>query len=198
MDRSGAFVHPFYFLRHGETHWNRAGTTQGQLDARLNETGIEQARLAAEALAEEPIERIVASPLSRARETAEAVAGHHGLAVETDPALMECHLGRHQGEPHGSWLGDYFRGAYDPPDGETFDQFRARVWAAMQRAVAGGPNTLIVAHGGLWIAARTFVSVEPDLPRMPNALPLHVTPEPERWVHRICGRLAPAGRSDSD
>jgi broad specificity phosphatase PhoE len=195
--RSGAFAHPFYFLRHGETHWNKSGTTQGQLDAKLNETGIEQARRAAEALAGEPIERIVASPLSRALDTAEAVAERHGLSVETDPGLMECDLGRHQGGPHGAWLGDFFRGEYEPPGGETFDQFRARVWAAMQRAVAKGPNTLIVAHGGLWIAARTYVAVEPDLPRLPNALPLHVTPEPGRWVHRICGRLVPAGAPES-
>ncbi len=197
MVRSGAFAYPFYFLRHGETHWNKSGTTQGQLDAGLNETGIEQARRAAEALAGEPIERIIASPLSRALDTAKAVAARHGLPVETDSELMECHLGQHQGGPHGTWLGDYFRGDYDPPDGETFDRFRARVWAAMQRAVAKGPNTLIVAHGGLWIAARTYVAVDPDLPRMPNALPLHVTPEPDRWVHRICGRLQPAGAPES-
>jgi probable phosphoglycerate mutase len=194
---SRAFPHPFYFLRHGETHWNRSGTTQGQVDARLNETGVEQARRAADALAAEPIARIVASPLSRARDTAEAVAERHGLAVETDAQLMECHLGRHQGGPHGAWLGDYFRGAYDPPEGETFERFRARVWAAMQRAVAQGPNTLIVAHGGLWIAARTYVAVDPDLPRMPNALPLLVTPRPDRWVHRICGQLAPTAGPES-
>ena len=57
----------------------------------------------------------------------------------------------------------------------------------MQRAVALGPNTLIVAHGGLWISARRYVSVDPDLPRMPNALPLHIVPEPDVWRHRIIG-----------
>ena len=185
-------LHPFYFLRHGETHWNASGTTQGQLCAGLNETGREQARRAAEALAGEPIARIVASPLERAHETARIVAAPHGLEVETDPALMECHLGEHQGGPHGPWLGEYFRGDYDPPGGETFAVFCDRVWAAMERAIARGPNTLIVAHGGLWIAARTRVAVDPDLPRMPNALPLHVTPGPGRWRHRICGRPAPA------
>lgn len=186
-----AFVHPFYFLRHGETHWNREGRTQGQLEAGLNETGREQALRAADALAAEPIARIVASPLSRALDTARIVAERHDLPVETDDGLMECHLGEHQGGPHGAWLGDYFRGAYDPPGGERFDAFCGRVWAAMERSVAKVPNTLIVAHGGLWIAARTRVAFEPDLPRMPNALPLCVTPGPTRWVHRICGRLEP-------
>lgn len=192
-----AFAHPFYFLRHGETHWNAAGTTQGQLCAGLNETGREQARKAAEALAREPIARIVASPLDRAHETARIVAAPHGLEVETDDALMECHLGEHQGGPHGAWLGEYFQGAYDPPGGETFTAFCDRVWAAMQRAVARGPNTLIVAHGGLWIAARTRVTVDPDLPRMPNCLPLHVSPGPRLWRHRVCGTPAPAAAPES-
>lgn len=187
-----AFVHPFYFLRHGETHWNASGTTQGQLCAGLNETGRAQARRAAEVLAREPIARIVASPLERALETAQIVAEPHGLSVETDEALMECHLGEHQGGPTGPWLRQYFEGSYDPPGGETFAQFCERSWEAMQRAVALGPNTLIVAHGGLWIAAQSRVTVDPDLPRMPNALPLHVTPEPGRWRHRICGDVAPA------
>src|SRR5690606_8205001 len=112
-------------------------------------------------------------------------------------ALMECHLGERQGTPNGPWLRDYFLGDYDPPGGETFADFCERSWAAMERAVARGPNTLIVAHGGLWIAARTRVTVDPDLPRMPNALPLHVTPEPGRWRHSFCGELAPASPPDS-
>ncbi|HSF96200.1 MAG TPA: histidine phosphatase family protein [Thermohalobaculum sp.] len=183
------FPHPFYFLRHGETGWNREGRTQGQTDSLLNETGRAQAQRAAQALKDEPIERIVSSPLSRARDTAEAVAQLLGLDVSTDPGLMECHLGDHQGEVHGPWLREYFLGNYVPPNGEHFDDFCARTWAAMQRAVAQGPNTLIVAHGGLWVSARRHVAVDPDLSKMPNALPLHIEPEPGRWRHHILGGL---------
>lgn len=183
------FQHPFYFLRHGETGWNRERRTQGQLDSRLNDTGRAQARRAAEALRGEPVARIVASPLSRARDTAQAVAEVLGLEVTTDPGLMECHLGDHQGRPHGPWLAEYFRGEYVPPNGETFDDFCTRTWVAMRRAVALGPNTLIVAHGGLWVSARRHVAVEPDQARMPNALPLRITPEPGRWRHSIIGGL---------
>lgn len=193
-----AFAHPFYFLRHGETHWNAAGTTQGQLCAGLNETGREQARRAAAALSGEPITQIVASPLERAFETARIVAEPHGLAVETDDGLMECHLGDHQGGPTGPWLREFFLGTYDPPGGETFAGFCDRVWAAMERAVARGPGTLLVAHGGLWIAAQSRVTLDPDLPRMPNALPMRVTPEaavaPGRglWRHAVCGAVVVA------
>jgi probable phosphoglycerate mutase len=181
------FANPFYFLRHGETHWNREGRTQGQLDSKLNELGRAQAADAAHALDGQPIKRIVASPLSRAYDTASAVAAVLGLDIATDPGLMECHLGDHQGDPHGPWLQDYFRGNYVPPNGEHFDEFCARTWAAMQRAVALGPNTLIVAHGGLWISARRHVSVAPDLPRMPNALPLYIVPKGNTWHHEIIG-----------
>jgi probable phosphoglycerate mutase len=183
------FQHAFYFLRHGETAWNRAGRTQGQLDSLLNDTGRAQAQRAAEALRGEPVQRIVASPLSRALDTAQAVADVLGLEVMMDPGLMECHLGDHQGQPHGPWLRQYFHGNYMPPNGESFDEFCSRTWAAMARAVALGPNTLIVAHGGLWVAARRHVAVEPDLSRMPNALPLFIEPGPVRWRHRIIGGL---------
>ena len=188
------FDHPFYFLRHGETHWNREGRTQGQLDSKLNDLGRAQAAQAADALRGQPIARIVASPLSRAHDTAKAAADMLGLEISLDPDLMECHLGDRQGEPHGPWLQDYFRGSYIPPNGERFEDFCARTWAAMKRAVGLGPNTLIVAHGGLWISARRYVSVAPDLPRMPNALPLHITPRGDVWHHRIIGE---SGWSDA-
>ena len=182
-----SFAHPFYFLRHGETYWNREGRTQGQTDTELNKLGRSQAARAAEALRGQPIARIVASPLSRAHDTAKAVASMLGLDIALDPGLMECHLGDHQGDPHGPWLQDYFEGSYIPPNGELFEDFCARTWAAMQRAVALGPNTLIVAHGGLWISARRYVTVDPDMPRMPNALPLHITPDGDTWRHSIIG-----------
>lgn len=182
-----AFDHPFYFLRHGETQWNRDGRTQGQTDAQLNDLGRAQAARAAKVLRDQPITRIVASPLSRAHDTARAVADAMGLTITLDPGLMECHLGDHQGDPHGPWLQNYFEGRHVPPNGERFEDFCIRTWAAMRRAVALGPNTLIVAHGGLWISARRKIAVDPDLPRMPNALPLHVVPEGKTWRHRVLG-----------
>lgn len=182
-----AFEHPFYFLRHGETDWNKARKTQGQMDSQLNETGRVQAQRAADILAGEPIAGIIASPLSRARHTAEAVAARHGIKIQFDDGLKECHLGEREGEPHGPWLKDYWTGDYDPPGGETYGEFGARVWAAMARAVAHGPNTLIVAHGGLWLAARDFVSIEPPLMPMPNALPVHVRPGHGIWRHKVLG-----------
>ena len=192
-----AFDHPFYFLRHGETTWNASGRTQGQLNSPLSERGWEQARAAGQAMQDEPIERIVASPLDRAFFTAREVGKVKGIEVVFDKDLMECHLGDHQDGPHGPWLAEYFEGKYEPPNGEPFAGFCERVWGAMQRAVARGPNTLIVAHGGLWLAAQQYVTVDPVLRRMPNALPLHVTPAADRWEYRICGGVEPAVSAES-
>ncbi|MEM9046196.1 MAG: histidine phosphatase family protein [Pseudomonadota bacterium] len=181
------FDHPFFFLRHGETGHNQRRIFQGQTDSQLNETGLAQAEAAAVKLVGQPIVEIVASPLSRARITAERVGSALGLPVETDDDLMECHLGIYQNKPYEPWLADYWDGNYAPEGGEDFYQFRDRVLPAMHRIVSRGPNRLIVAHGGLWYAARSLIALEPDLPRMPNAMPLFVRPEGERWNVSLVG-----------
>ena len=180
-------LNPFYFLRHGETHWNVDKIVQGQFDSQLNDNGREQAKVAGEVLRGEPIERIICSPLSRTKHTAEAVAKHHNLEIVFDDDLMECNLGDHQGDPHGDWIPDYWKGKYAPPNGETFQQFRERTWNAMQRAIALGPNTLIVAHGGLWLAAQEYVSVDPAMRLINNALPIAVTPSSGTWKYQVLG-----------
>lgn len=179
------FKHPFYFLRHGETEWNKIGKTQGQLDSQLNETGRNQAVKAGEILSCEPIQKIVASPLSRAKHTAEAVAAHHDLEIGFDDGLKECHLGDLQGQPHGEWLYDYWTGEFDPPNGETYREFAERTWKTMGEIVSQGPDILIVAHGGLWRAALSHIRAEPELPVMPNAMPLRIIPEKDTWQVQI-------------
>ena len=98
---------------------------------------------------------------------------------------MECNLGDHQGKPHSDRLADYWLGKYDPPNAETFNQFCERVWGAMRRAVLLGPDTLIVAHGGLWRAAHEYVTIQPELKPMPNALPIHVRPANGIWHQTV-------------
>ncbi|MEM8752276.1 MAG: histidine phosphatase family protein [Pseudomonadota bacterium] len=181
------FEHPFYFLRHGETTWNAIGRTQGQLDAPLSDRGRAQAAAAAAALKGEPIERIVSSPLSRARDTAEAAAAATGAPVDFDDDLMEFHAGDWQGEPRGENIRGYFAGEVDPPGGETLEAFTDRAWTALIRAAARGPNTLIVCHGGLWYAASRRTRIEPNLWPMPNALPIRVVSGEIGWIAEVLG-----------
>jgi probable phosphoglycerate mutase len=175
------FGTPFYFLRHGETVFNRERRFQGQLDAELSDLGRKQAAAAADVFARQSVKTIVSSPLRRAHDTALSVAERVGADVVTDPDLMECSLGIYEGQPYADWLADYWDGNYAPEGGEDFWQFRRRVVPALARHAASGENVLIVAHGGLWRALRSLYTIVPDMDRMPNALPLLLSPGEDMW-----------------
>ena len=87
-------------VRHGETVWNAEMRMQGQLDTALSERGRWQAARAAEALAGEGIEAIVASDLARAFDTAQAIAAVVGLPIATDVGLRERSFGVFEGHTY--------------------------------------------------------------------------------------------------
>lgn len=71
-----------YIVRHGETEWNRTRRIQGQLDVPLNETGLKQATLVAEALKDVSFVRAFSSDLQRASKVARALVSRlPGLIV---------------------------------------------------------------------------------------------------------------------
>lgn len=95
-----------YFVRHGETDWNRAGRFQGHTDVPMNDSGVLQAREAGERLrsllssdAGEHID-ILSSPLSRARRTAVEICraiSRPESAVVVSEALKEISYGEWEG-----------------------------------------------------------------------------------------------------
>ncbi|HJQ94013.1 MAG TPA: histidine phosphatase family protein, partial [Candidatus Thermoplasmatota archaeon] len=71
-----------YLVRHGQTTANAEEIIQGpRIDAALSELGLRQATSVGEALARAPIQAVYTSPLTRARQTAEAVVQRHGGAA---------------------------------------------------------------------------------------------------------------------
>ena len=185
---------PFWFLRHGETDWNAQGLSQGRSDIALNSIGEAQAkRAAATLLGLGPIATIVASPLIRARVTAEVAAAALGLPVRFDEDLQEVSFGDQEGKPMGDWYDDWIAGSYTPEGAETFAGLLARSVAAVNRATALPGPVLIVAHGALFRALRLAFGHEPNV-RTPNALPIYCAP-PESgdvWVVTPAA-LAPEG-----
>jgi len=166
---------PFWFLRHGETDWNAQGLSQGNVDIPLNQVGQAQARRAARTLVGLGIATIVASPLSRARVTAETVGEALGLPVSIDDDLRETAFGEQEGKPMGDWYDDWIRGDYTPAGGESFATLLARAIAAVNRATALPGPVLVVAHGALFRALRLALGHEPNV-RTPNALPILCEP----------------------
>jgi probable phosphoglycerate mutase len=147
-------------IRHGETEWNRDGRIQGHLDIALSATGRWQARRLGQALAEEAIAAVYASDLSRALETAQAVARGRDRPVVTDTGLRERGFGSFEGlsyaQIHARWpeLGERWRRrdpAFGAPGGETLESFYERSVATASRLAAGHPGETIalVAHGGV-------------------------------------------------
>lgn len=146
--------------RHGETPWNAEGRYQGQEDIPLSPVGESQAESLGRRLEGLPIDRAVASPLSRARRTAELALGpSRSSLLQLDPGLLEI--------AHGSWEGllaseihardpERLRAWREAPEsvlmpdgGESLEQVFDRAWPAFERAAKGLAATdtlLVVAH----------------------------------------------------
>lgn len=166
---------PFWYLRHGETDWNAQGLSQGNVDVPLNPTGLAQARAAAEMLRNRGIATIIASPLSRARVTAEIVAEQLDLPVTLDDGLREVAFGVQEGKTMGDWFAGWVAGQFTPEGAESFAALRCRAVAAVNRAVVQPPVVLVVAHGALFRALRAGMGVEPNM-RTRNAVPIWCAP----------------------
>ena len=144
--------------RHGETLWNAEGRYQGQIDIPLSPIGEAQAAALGARLKELPIARAIASPLARARRTAELALGSRAGMLRTDAGFLEI--------AHGAWEGKLaseiavedgprlkaWREAPDTvqmPGGESLQQVLDRAWPAFVSACAGLGNEeilLLAAH----------------------------------------------------
>ncbi len=143
--------------RHGQTEWNADSRVQGQTDVGLSPAGIEQAESMARRLATFQPDLIVSSDLSRAADTAAALAALTGLDVVSDPRLRERHFGQWQGlrltEIAERWPAEYASWrAGQPVAGlgvETIEDLAKRVSAALQDVadrVPGG-TAVVAMHG---------------------------------------------------
>jgi broad specificity phosphatase PhoE len=146
-------------VRHAQSVWNAEDRWQGQSDIPLSDAGRLEAERVGARLGAEPFDRIVASDLSRAMDTARAIAGTR--PIEPRPGLREMHLGTWCGLPHAEVAArfpDELRAlARGEPmriggTGETLAEFGARVLAELAE-LEGQGRVLVVAHGGVIRAA---------------------------------------------
>jgi probable phosphoglycerate mutase len=136
-----------YLVRHGRTPFNAEGVLRGRLDPPLDDAGRAEAAVLGELFVGVPLAAVVASPLSRARETAEPIAAATGAPVEVDSALTD--------RDYGPWAGtrqdevEYRFGSLDAAPGvEPAEAFASRTANALNRLAdrwAPGPIA-VVAH----------------------------------------------------
>lgn len=118
-----------YVVRHGQTAANAAGQLLGRADVPLTDLGRKQAEALAAALG--PVDRVISSPLQRARDTAAAF----GRPVEVDERWAELDYGVYDERPLADvpaemwqkWRGD---AEYAPPEGESLASVGRRVRGA--------------------------------------------------------------------
>jgi len=84
-------------IRHGETDFNRDGVFRGQMDVRLNATGVAMAEATAEVLKDKVFEAIYSSPLKRALVTAKRIALPHEIEVRSKHEFIDISFGAWQG-----------------------------------------------------------------------------------------------------
>jgi len=150
-----------HLLRHGEVH-NPAGVLYGRLpDFHLSDLGRQMAVRAAEALKGADVAIVTASPLERAQETAQPIAGVHDLTIGTDPDLIEAE-NVFEGQQVSadsllrsprSWL--KLSNPYKPSWGEPYVDLAGRMRSAVARAreQARGREAVLVSHQApIWVA----------------------------------------------
>lgn len=154
-----------HLMRHGEVH-NPDGVLYGRRPGyHLSELGRKMADRVAEHLAGRDITHVAASPLERAQETAEPVAGAHGLELATDERLIEAAnvfegktfgVGDGALKKPGNWK--YLTNPFRPSWGEPYLEQVVRMMAALgaARDAARGHEAVAVSHQlPIWIV-RSF------------------------------------------
>ncbi|ESQ83886.1 phosphoglycerate mutase [Asticcacaulis sp. AC466] len=185
----------FYVLRHGQTDWNVQARLQGSTDIPLNDTGRAQAHVAADILKTQGLTRIVASPLSRALETARIVGAACALEPIIDDRLIERNFGLFEGmtidevRQHREDMREHMNPAADldgkhyPHNAEPLGQVIDRVYDCINDHRAdeqlSGGTCLFVFHGIPFRAVtRKFLN---DMYSSPNAAPVRFEESDGKW-----------------
>lgn len=165
-----------YLARHGETEWHAEHRYAGSSDVALTAHGREQAAALRDWAATAQLAGIVASPLSRARLSAEPAAQAAGLPLRIDARLVEIDFGAGEGMSPGElaatypddWSGFERRPARHPlPGGEPGVDGVARAMPVLEELATEFPKpddrVLVVFHATLMrLLVCELVGIDPD------------------------------------
>jgi broad specificity phosphatase PhoE len=171
-------------VRHGQTSWNALGLLQGNADVPLDATGVVQAQNLSVNISTKTVHAVYSSPLSRAYDTAQAIADVHQLPVKVRGNLREIGVGIYTGyratqipsEVQISWSTNpdfampsgipdttnlldpsYVENIYF--EGESLNMVSDRTWHGITNLAKQhcGENVVTVTHGGVIQIALTHV-----------------------------------------
>jgi broad specificity phosphatase PhoE len=178
-----------YFTRHGESLANTLHVISNrELPHPLTAKGREQATMLASRVKDKNIARIYASPVPRAKETAEIISKTLNVPLEISDALREYDCGVLEGRGdreawnlHRKYLEDWLEGRRRnecPPGGETFHDIEKRFVPFIKKLVkdysSNDENLLLVSHGGAILLGLPLILVNIDFPSA-RLLPLDNT-----------------------
>lgn len=153
--------------RHGQTDWNVAKRIQGITDVELNDTGMEQAKIAREKLLKEKIDVILCSPLKRARKTAEIIAEGREIPIIVEQELRERYFGKYEGKTKEDFdfnaVWNYkLNKQYE--DIERIGDLFERVEDLIEKVKKEYENktVLMVTHGGVAVPIRVILEGLPE------------------------------------
>jgi probable phosphoglycerate mutase len=140
-----------YLIRHGQTNGNRDRIIQTP-DTPLSELGQQQAQQLAQRFQNIPITKIICSDYLRAQQTAAPLHASNQSSFSLQPLLRERNFGDLRGKTYAEINADLFAEGYVPPNGETYQQFVARinlVWEFILTSYHNTTGSLIVMTHGL-------------------------------------------------
>ena len=142
-----------YLVRHGQTAWNKEEVFRGRTNIPLNETGLREGELAGGYLKDVEVHSVYSSPLARAWQTAQKIAGYHSIEVQPLEGLIDMSFGDWEGHPLAEVRekdGERYRQWREEPHllrlpgGETLDEVRARAMAALEEVIRRHPEKTVV------------------------------------------------------
>ena len=159
------------FIRHGETDFNKNKLIQGRsINASLNDTGKEQAKLLAEFLKGYPFEKVITSSLNRTKETILPFSFRHGTPIIHDERLDEMNFGKFEGRPYeeiesdlkdlqDGWKSGNLKERI--PNGESPMEVKYRALQAIFEHIEDSDEILFSIHGRLLRIIATVLQQKP-------------------------------------
>ncbi len=146
-----------YLVRHAQTAWNFDGKAQGHTDISLDPIGLDQAAKIGDVFQDYPVDLVLSSDLSRAKQTAEPIAIVSGASLELRTDLRERTFGAWEGLPFAEVSANLAERAsakgispqeVRPPNGESYLDVWTRLDDVIETIRNFDGDLVVVSHGG--------------------------------------------------